>query len=96
MIPVISILLAIIPPCVAIFLAQKNRPLKNPHIATIISFIFCALLAIIELYVVKVRCNAGDIAGVLDTIDGALILCVAVLIISAFANVVMLIKYNGK
>lgn len=96
MTPIISIVFAIGIPVFAIWKNEKKR-LKRPYLFSIVSFTFCAMAAIMELFMIKSRMTAGDIGGIEDTIDAAIAICIGLLIFTAILNLLLLgISYKKE
>ena len=89
MIPSVSILLALSLPIVMILQNQKKR-LRRPYLYTVGSFTFCAIAMLEELLKIKQRLNAGDIAGIEDTIGAVLLLCTLLLAMTLLLNLLTL------
>jgi hypothetical protein len=97
MIPVISILFAICLPVFALRNHENKHSLKYPYIFSVASFTFCASGIIAELFTIKQRLFAGDIGGIEDTIDAALIICIILLVVTAILNLMLLAAtYNSE
>lgn len=91
MIPVISIMLAIGIPILAIWKSGK-KPLKCPYLFSVVSFTFCAIAAIMELFTIKARVIAGDIGGIEDTIGSVIAACIGLLVFTVILNLLLLAK----
>lgn len=96
MIPVICPLFAFILPAFVIVRNMRGKPLRRPYLCSVSSFIFCALAMLAELYTVKLRVNAGDVGGVLDTIDAVLMLCAVLVVVTAVLNLLALASSSSK
>ncbi len=90
MIPVFSILLAFGLPILAMRECIKMHRLRRTYLFSIGSFVFCAVSIIMELYTIKRRLLSGDIGGIEDTIDAVLSMCVALLVITAVLNLMLI------
>jgi len=89
-IPVVPIFLALALPAYAIHRRGKDRPFKRPFLFSIASFACCAWAMIEELFCVRRRLFAGDIGGIEDTIGAVLVICIALLVATTIANVLLL------
>ena len=89
MIPIIPIIFAIGIPAFAIWKNGKE-PLKRPYLFSIVSFSFCAIAAIMEIFTIKARTIAGDIGGIEDTIDSVIAICIGLLIFTVILNLLLL------
>jgi len=85
----IPIIFAIGIPAFAIWKNGK-KPLKRPYLFSIVSFSFCAIAAIMEIFTIKARATAGDIGGIEDTIDVVIAICIGLLIFTVILNLLLL------
>ena len=90
MIPVVSIFLALALPAYAIHRQGKGNCPKRPFLFSIASFSCCGWAIIAELFCVRRRLFAGDIGGIEDTIGAVLVVCIALLLATAIANLLLL------
>ena len=86
MVPAICILLTLALPAFALWKHGKQTPLRRPYLFSIGSFTFCAIGIIEEIYAIKRRLIAGDIGGIEDTIDAALMLSIGLLVFAVILN----------
>lgn len=86
MIPLISIIISMALPIFVLSRERGQKHLRHPYMFSVVSFSFCTIAAIGELFVVKKRLLSGDIGGIEDTIDAVLLICIALLIMTAFLN----------
>lgn len=89
MIPVVSIFFAFVPPLLALWKRGKGRPFQYPWLISLFSFVFCALGILAELVTIRRRLLAGDIGGIADTIDAVIMLCAALLAVTALLNLLL-------
>lgn len=89
MISIISAVTAIALPSFALWKNEKH-PLKRPYIISIFSFTFCSITIITQLITLKKQIFAGSIGTVEDTIWAVIMLCIALLIITVTANLLLL------
>lgn len=90
MVPILPILLAIALPAYAIHRQGTASPLRQPFLFSIGSFVCCAWAIIAQLFCVKRRLLSGDIGGIEDTIGAVLVICIALLISTTIANLLLL------
>ena len=76
MLSIISVIVALILPLIVI-LRRKKKPVKKPFTFFALSFVCCLATLCTELYTIKYRVDTNDIAGIIDTIDSVLLLCLA-------------------
>jgi len=92
MIPIFSIIFAFGLPIFGIWRLSKDKPIKAPYLFSIASFIFYGIGMISEIITIKERLLAGDIGGIEDTIGVVIAICIFMLIVTALANLLLLIK----
>ena len=96
MIPIISIIISIGLPILAICIGSKSGTLKFAYLYSVGSFVACAAGIIAELFTVKQRVFAGDIGGIEDTINAVLIVCIVQLVITVVLNLLLLSARYGE
>ena len=89
MLSVIAIIAALVLP-VAALLRNRKKPLKKPFTFSALSFSLCLASVCTELYTIKYRVQIKDIAGILDTIDSVLLLCLVASVTVIILNTVYL------
>ncbi len=89
MLSVIAIIAALVLP-VAALLRNRKKPLKKPFTFSALSFSLCLASVCTELYTIKYRVQIKDIAGILDTIDAVLLLCLVASVAVIILNTVYL------
>ena len=89
MLSVIAIVAALVLP-VAALLRNRKKPLKKPFTFSALSFSLCLASVCTELYTIKYRVQIKDIAGILDTIDSVLLLCLVASVAVIILNTVYL------
>ena len=90
MIPVFYIILTLLLPVVVIWRVVKKKTLLRPYLFSVGSFLFCATAIIEEINIIKKRLLSGDIGGIEDTIDAVLAICIILLFLTVFFNVLAL------
>ena len=86
MVPVVSILLALGLPLLALW-----RRVRRPGLFSAASFAFCGWGMIEELRTIRRRFFAGDLAGIEDTIGAVILLCVLLLAGTIALNLLLVI-----
>ena len=89
MLSVIASIAALVLP-VAALLRNRKKPLKKPFTFSALSFSLCLASVCTELYTIKYRVQIKDIAGILDTIDSVLLLCLVASVAVIILNTVYL------
>ena len=90
MIPIISIIISIGLPILAVCIGAKLGRIKFAYLYSIGSFTACAAGILAEILTIKRRLFAGDIGGIEDTINGVLVLCIVQLVITVALNLILL------
>lgn len=90
MVPMISIVLAVALPTIAL-IKNGKKSLQRPYLFSVMSFSFCAIAAIAELFTIKNRLLAGDIGGIGDTINAVIIICIGLAAITVILNLLLLV-----
>ncbi len=89
MIPVMSIVLAIGFPAFALW-RNERKPISRPYLFSIASLVFCSTAIIMELFTIRRRALAGDLGGILDTIDAALMICIGLVVLTTIINLLLM------
>ena len=89
MVPIISIILTIGLPAIALW-KNKKAPLQRPYLFSVGSFIFCIAAAIAELFTVKSKLLAGQMGDIEDTIGAVIVICIGLDVITVILNLLLL------
>lgn len=89
MIPVVSILLCLGLPVFGLWRLSRGK-MRRLWLIPAGSMLFCGTAMIQELYTVRRRLFAGDVGGIMDTIDAVLAICVVLLVVAVLLNLTFL------
>lgn len=92
MLPILTPLLAVFLPLGALIWMQKRpeRPLRRPWLFSLGSFAACSAAVCLELGVLGLRAERGDISGILDTWRAALAISVGLAVVTLLVNLLFL------
>ena len=96
MIPVLTPLIAFLLPVFVIYRSYKDRPLQRAYLYSVGSFTSALAAVCIEVRTIGLRADAGDFAGIQDTITVVLMICIVIAAVTVMLNWLALTAAYGK